>query len=319
MTTVTLLAAVLLTRDSWWSLLPLAVTLAVGLYVDYTMLPIWILLSALWLVWWWSQGHSIRQLITWVVASITAWLLFLPWLSNFYDVIAIFNDIHIFLRLHEMLGIPFFSPEQYLLILCAGGVLLVPAAWMLKQLQLRPYTRPWLAAMVITVFMVATLLFPLPRLYGLKRLVIQVWPLVILWAAWALDLFRANNRRWIRALVVVSLVASLVALLGVPKDDWRGAVQYVNGRASADDRAFLSPRWNILAVDYYDLAPPASIRRENLEQVSDEGIVWFIAERFPGEPIPSTPEEAFLDEQFELVEEVPYYRLEVRGYRNIGQ
>ena len=42
---------------------------------------------------------------------------------------------------------------------------------------------------------------------------------------------------------------------------------------------------------------------------------WIVAERFPGQAIPSSPNEAWLDAQLHLVERVPYYRLEVRHYR----
>ena len=112
MTAVMLLSAVLLTWESWWALPSLAATLAVGLYIDYTMLPIWSLISAIWIVAWWQRGHPWRPLLIWAAASLTAWLFFAPWLAEFYEFLGIFSTLHLFIRLNDTFGLPFLTPPN---------------------------------------------------------------------------------------------------------------------------------------------------------------------------------------------------------------
>ncbi len=52
------------------------------------------------------------------------------------------------------------------------------------------------------------------------------------------------------------------------------------------------------------------------EVAAQEGELWLVAERFHGRPIPSSPSEAWLDENMELMEAIPFYRLELRRYRD---
>ena len=315
MTAIMLLAAILLTWDSWWAIPPLTATFAIGLYMDYTMLPIWALLSALWLVSWWQQGRPWQRLLIWFSASLIAWLFFLPWLAKFYKVLEKFSTVHIFVRLNETLGLPFLTPGQYLLVMLLGLVILIPLLALLLALQRHEKTKFWLSAIVLAGFVLATLMMPIPRFYGIKRLLVQIWPLMILWAAWIVDQTGNWRRRITWSLLALSLVASLITLLAVRKDDWRGAVAYVNENASHTDVAWIDPVYNRMAVSYYDLNLPFETERTaSLEELSASDL-WLIAQRFPGQAIPSSPTEQLLDDNLELVELIAFYRLEVRHYR----
>ncbi len=319
MTAILLLSAVLLTWDNWWAIPPLTAALTVGLYLDYTMPPLWSLLSAVWVVVWWHKGHRVRPFLIWFTSSIAAWLLFLPWLADFYEVLETFSTVHLFIRLQESVGLPFLRPQQYLLVMIAGTLCLIPILAVLTGLQQRESSRTWIFATVLLGFTVATLLFPIPRLFGIKRILVQFWPLIIVWVVWILDQMDGWRRRLTTGLLAISLAASLITLIAIPKDDWRSAVNYINENSEGGEVALIDPAYNVAVTSYYDLDLPRKTLADASIYKPGEAGFWQIAERFPGQLIPSSPTEQMLDEQLELIEAVPFYRLEVRRYRAKAQ
>jgi hypothetical protein len=119
------------------------------------------------------------------------------------------------------------------------------------------------------------------------------------------------------AVLALSLVASLITVLAVPKDDWRGAIIYINEHATQDAVIYLDPHWYRLLGHYYGLEPQQISIREGLPETVPPGELWLVAERFPGQPIPSSTTESTLDESARLLEAVPFYRLEVRRYQKL--
>lgn len=314
MTAIMLLSAILLTWDSWWALLPLLITFVLGLYIDYTMFPIWSFLSAIWFVFWWQGGHPWRPFLIWFTASTLAWILFFPWLDNFYAVLESFSTVHIFERLNEVFGIPILTPHQYLFVMIIGGIILIPILTVLQALLRSEKIGYWVSAGVLCGFILATILFPVPRLYGFKRLLVLIWPLIILWVAWIVQQLDFQRQRVVVSLLAISFAMGLIALFAVPKDDWRGAVAYVNDNASENDVAWIDPLWNRLPVLYYDII--LDIKPGEPEPIQAlGGDIWFFAERIPGQKIPATPTEEYLDNNLELLQVIPFYRLEVRRYR----
>lgn len=314
MTTIMLLAAILLTWDSWWTIPPLTATFAAGLYIDYTMLPIWAVLSAIWIVSWWQHGRARRPFLIWFSASLIAWLLFLPWLANFYAAIETFSTVHIFIRLNETFDLPFLTPGQYLLVMLSGTMIMIPLLALLLTLQRRERSKHWLSIAVLVGFALATLLFSLPRLYGIKRILVQIWPLIILWVAWIVNQLGYQQRRVAWSLLALSLAMSLITLLAVPKDDWRGAVEHVNSSASLNDVAWIDPFFNRAPVSYYDLNLPIETERSGYLPEYNSGELWLFAQRLPGQSLPSSLTEQQLDDNMELIEAIPFYRLEIRRY-----
>jgi uncharacterized membrane protein len=314
MTTIMLLSAILLTWDSWWAFLPLTITFVLGLYIDYTMFPIWSFLSALWFVFWWQRGHPWRPFLIWLVSSTLAWMLFSPWFGNFFAVLESFSTVHIFERLNEVFGVPILTPRQYLILMIIGGITLIPILTILQALLCSEKLGNWVSAIVLCGFVLATVIFPVPRIYGIKRLLVLIWPLIILWVAWIVNQLNFQRQRVVVSLLAISFAMSLIALFGIPKDDWRGAVTYVNENASENDVAGIDPLWNGLPVSYYGLI--LDIKTGEIESIQELrlGDIWFFAERFPGQKVPATPTEQFLDNNLDLLEVKPFYRLEVRRY-----
>jgi hypothetical protein len=114
--------------------------------------------------------------------------------------------------------------------------------------------------------------------------------------------------------LVVSLAASLVTLVAVPKDDWRTAVAALNARADETAVVWIAPHWNQLAYRYYQpRIAPRSGDEAALHQAAGEDL-WLVAERFPSQTPPTSPSEAWLDRERRLVETIPLVRLELRRY-----
>jgi hypothetical protein len=109
-------------------------------------------------------------------------------------------------------------------------------------------------------------------------------------------------------------VATLI-LFFVPKDDWRGVVQYINQEAESGDLVWMDPVWNRFPYDYYQAEINVSLG--NVEavgaQLAAAETVWFIAERY-GQGT-RRESEIWLQENMELHHTVPFYRLELQAYR----
>jgi hypothetical protein len=288
------------------------------------LLPYWVALSAVWLVWWWGNGRSHKPFLIWLLATLAAWLLFQPWLPQFYAVLEIFYDIHIFEQLNLLFGIPILTTGQYLLLMVVAGVLMaafVAFGWRLLQ---RPRWRRVITVIVLAGFAAATLLIPIPRFYGIKRLIVAGWPFVILFVAWLLTMLSTRRRVIWGGLMGLSLAAGLTVLLFVPKDDWRALTAYLNQHADEVGQGvvWIAPPWDQIPYSYYKpLIPPQTPPCENetnkLQNVAETAVadIWLISERSPGTPIPASGCERWLDQNRELVETLPFYRLQLRRYR----
>ncbi|MGB3716250.1 MAG: glycosyltransferase family 39 protein [Candidatus Promineifilaceae bacterium] len=287
--------------------------LAAGLYFDYTIVPLWVILSSIWFVSWWKDGRPAPQLMTWFLASLLAWLIFMPLWPHLHLVASRMSDIFIFANLQDITGLPGFGvwlPVIALLLLAVGTAAF--AHWIPDILD-RPGIGQIVVISSVIVFILLTALIPIPRLYSVKRLVVTGWPFVILGLAWlTLSMFRKQKLVFF-GLVAFSLITSLITLLAVPKDDWRGAVALINQKAGADDVVWLYPFSGNLPYNYYE--PTVSPRFSfELLDAPPETNIWHIAERQPNRPIPGSEAEIWLDANRKLLEVIPLYRLEVRHY-----
>ena len=63
-----------------------------------------------------------------------------------------------------------------------------------------------------------------------------------------------------------------------------------------------------------NFSAPLETEKTALIDEQDPGSVWLFAHRLPGQGIPSSPSESYLDGRLDLLQEIPFYRLEVRRY-----
>lgn len=313
-TTFGLLFAVFLTINHWLALPGLLLALTAGLYVDLPMFPLALGLTALWFVQWWQGERSMRALVIVLGALAGAWILVQPIVRFYTFTFEELNRIFVFREIRTALGLPSFESWQYGLLLIAISVVVGLGAMVAQRILRRPDLRRWIAPVVLIGFALVTAATPIPRLYGIKRVVLVGWPYIILLVAWLLTIDWKRGRRIFAVLVSLSLVASIATLTLVAKDDWRGASAYIS-QSGSDDIVWVDPAWNRGAYAYY--VPSAQMRSGSLDRLQEVSHrdVWLVAERFPGLDVPSSPSEEWLDANMTLVGTQPFYRLEVRHYK----
>jgi hypothetical protein len=301
----------------WLAILPITAALTAGLYIDFPMIPLALGISALFIVYWRVNGRAKVPFSVWLISMILALLLYQPWWSRAATLFTLLNNIHFFSAIRQTLHLPPFTAVHYALLLITASVgltLMLGAAYKLLQItKIRRIVTP----LAVLLFIGLSIAFVWPRFYGLKRVLATGWPYVCLAVAWLVVAWEGNKGRrfmWAGSLAV-SLLATLLMLWAVPKDDWRGAVAYIEAQAQAEDIVWLDPSWNQTAYEYYQADTTAYWGDiETLAQVAQTDI-WLVAERFPSYETPSSESEAWLDEHLQLVAAIPFYRLEVRHYR----
>lgn len=313
-----LLLAVGLAWEHWLGVIPIFLGFGVGLYMDYLMIPLWAGLSAVWIVFWWKRGHRVLPFAGWLLGSIGGWFLYYP----FWEIVGrlleqSLSHIFIFAQLRQLLNLPQLTTVHFLAVLLVNVVVITIGSFLLLALLQRPRLRLIITLVALAGFLTVSLSMLVPRLYSVKRVLVTGWPFVVLFVTWLVSQLRARKALAWRVLLATTLMSTLWVVFGVPKDDWRSAVAYVAQSTDQDAVVWLDPRWNHYQYEYYQsrLATQSGSVEELSELAGTAGDIWIIAERFPGLPAPSSPSEAWLDQHWELVEAVPYYRLEVRHYR----
>ena len=308
-----LLIALGLADNSRWGGLMIFVGLAGGLYFDYTIIPLWVIVSGLWLQNWHQKGLGKRPFIIWFVSSLAGWLAFMPLWFHLGLVAGRLNSIFVIANIREQFNLPDLGGLLFILGVVGLGGVAVISGWLWWKMVKRPKICQILTVAVLAGFIILTLLAPIPRLYSIKRLVVTGWPLIIILVAMLLSWLRAGYQ-WVRtAIFAISLATACVSLWLVPKDDWRGVVDYVNQNSGATDVIWMATGAGRLPYNFYEpkLEPMAGL---NLLDEAPSVEIWHIAERQPGLPVPNGVIELWLDENRPLLEVVPFYRLEVRRY-----
>ncbi|MBK9051711.1 MAG: hypothetical protein IPL78_12595 [Chloroflexi bacterium] len=108
-----------------------------------------------------------------------------------------------------------------------------------------------------------------------------------------------------------SLAVTLLMLVLVPKDDWRGVVAYVNHAAAPGDLIWLASAADPLVYDYYRPEHPARIGSvaDLAAAAATTRTVWLISG-----PAPYPPLQAWLEQNSRLVAHVPFYRVDIWQY-----
>jgi uncharacterized membrane protein len=319
MALLVLLMVLGLTWGNWKGFVLYFAALSAAWYLSYLTLPLWLGLSVLWLAHWWQQGHRLPPLLLWLAASGAAWALYRPWWPHFQQWVDGALLRHwIAAAVGDRLGLEQLTLAHFLLPMAAAVLVLFIAGIILPRLLRSHRPRRLITALVLPAFAAFLWIVPVPRLYSLKRLLVTGWPLVILLAAWLVAHLSQRRRTVRRALFALSLAAALVTLVLVPRDDWRGATTYLDrNTGDAGVVVWVDPPWNTIPYNYYDPRHPVLTpnNRDLQEIAAGSNDIWLIAERFHGKPIPSSPSEAWLNDHWELVETVPFYRLSLRHYR----
>lgn len=241
------------------------VILAFGLYLDFPMVVLWGGLSGVWLMIWWQRGRDSRLFRRWLLISLGGWLLFLPglgWLMGFA------------LALSRYVPLP---PLLWLLGLLVGPLVVgMVAAAFWPHILKNNHLRQMMFGTILMLFVSLTLWVLWPRFYLLKRLVLLGWPYLVLLTVWVL--WRINRPQLIAGLWGFTLMIAMVMQFTIPKDDWRGAVAFLNDAAASGDIIWLASGADPLVYDYYEPAYPARVGSvtELQDAAAIDNRIWLI-------------------------------------------
>jgi 4-amino-4-deoxy-L-arabinose transferase-like glycosyltransferase len=290
--------------------------LAAGLVTNYTLIPLWVGLSAVWLVYWWQQGRKPLPLLFNIVAMGAAWWAFHPYYYHLDQLLRDLNTVTLFDRVQTTLGVPEASGGIYIVLLAGGGLILlligIAGRWLLRH----PRWRAILAPPILLGIIACLLVLAAPRLYTAKRILVTGWPYVVLMGAWLIDAYgqagqERVRRRWWQALAAVSALSLLITIL-TPKDDWRGLVAYVNQSLDSNSILKIDPHYNDQPYNYYEPVTPARDEQLN-ELAAQHEEIWLISERVGSATISQS--EQWLDRNWQLVGREQFHRIELRHYQ----
>lgn len=309
-----LLTAVGLVWDHWSGVLLAAIALTLGLYFDYTMVPLWIGMTGLWFVLLLQRSHKTRRVLVWLVAAAVAWGLYQFWLPQLLNMLERLNNVFIFNRMLSLTGLPAVAAHHYLIGMLVVGLAISGCTYVFSRWLQNPKFQKTVFPIFLLGYCVAVVLFTVPRFYTIKRILITGWVFIILFIGWII-VNSGHRKHWIwRGLLVLSLLSSVITLL-TPKDDWRSVASFFNHRSAPEMVIWVDPAWDRMAYEYY--APRYEARHgsvQDLAQLAKERDIWLIAERYFGQSVPSSESEVWLDANMVLVETISFYRLEVRHY-----
>ncbi len=270
-----ILLLVLTTTSStslWWALRDQRLSAWIS-YTSFTILALYthyfaffvILFQAVWVLSWFIQGKSTRNLWKWMVSMTISALCFLPWLptavnqAQFHTMtwiesptLAVLRDT--FLRL--LFGIAVLSLPDIILWIVLFGVVAV-LVWALRVSKpfdpqsVNPtfYAATWGLLPFIAISLVS-LIYPI---YQFKQYLITVTPFLLLYALVTKILSRSMRIVSLAIILLASSASLVYQQVDLSKDDWKGAAEYISSNAVEGDVLYGNPAAASLALEQYTL------------------------------------------------------------------
>jgi mannosyltransferase len=236
-----------------------AVLTAAAFYVHYS--AVWILLCQAVLVALEVSrtGMPFRRVSATAISLLLAGLAFLPWLSSpaagAFFARAFIGGLYPAQFLAQRLGI---RPELALSLILAALAFIAAALLLGAYVVLRNRHRlgalgdpSRFGAGVLILVLVTLAASVVPRAYSVKRFNLIPWTFGLLALAWVFP-WRLPIPRALRALLVLSLLLSVVNVTLIPKDEWRQAVQFVHAHQQPGDVTWLLSDYLRAPYLYYD-------------------------------------------------------------------
>jgi uncharacterized membrane protein len=262
--TVTIAAAKLFLRPKvgWWLLLVGAMTAA--LYVHYGAVLLALLQLLLFVALLAIDRTSWRRLLLWLAGLGVVGVTYIPWLQS--PAARAFLNLAVTSRdyIAPLLPQPFnltLNFDQLISIVIvasipAGAIGLALFYWLVKRIHARQYAQrwrdqKWLQLAAASLFVILLIISVTPRAYSIKRQLVMLWPYALLLFAWFWP-WRSRFHKLLVSMLTLSLIAALVNVVLIPKDQWREAASFIAEHRQANDLVLLTPPYTTIVFDYYD-------------------------------------------------------------------
>jgi 4-amino-4-deoxy-L-arabinose transferase-like glycosyltransferase len=310
-------------QERVWIVLGYVVVASAALLVDQTALLPLLLANLLWLLIWMRRKQrgaaGSWQLARWAGLQLITGLVFWLWWSQALFRSRVDGNVFYQLTMVQLVlqrsGLPIdLTNLRWAAIAAVLFVFAVSVLVLLLLVRSRRGERlTRLAALGLVLFFVLlTAGSAVPRLYTFKRLVISLWPYLMVLCAWAMH--RLQLKTWqISALVTFSLALCALNIFWAPKQPWRDIVSLVETELGPDDALWVD-ELAAPAFDYYanDTLEWSIWRASQLNAVAETGEAGRVVVVAAVDPYRSLLD--YLPESWQAVEEVDWHHASLRAY-----
>jgi hypothetical protein len=307
----------------WWLLYVLA--MVGSLYTHYVAFALFFVQAFLVLVMLLGKKLSTRVIVAWILAWAAVVITYLPWArtpaaSIFIDDLTGTRE-YIANRLLATLNLPF-KPILIAgivglsILLIVAAIVLSPRADRVRQLAKTLRANRIVQGVLLFSFFVLLIVSVYPRAYSLKRQLLIFLPLVLIFYAWFWPWAR-EKRTVLVSMILLSLLASLINIIAIPKNQWRETVAYLSANGQASDVVLLVPSYMDWPFDYYNQGEfqiadvrPDEAKAKIPELAATTGRIWLISnQRDIGDPKDAI--RSLLKQHGVMVDEVNYYNIQM--------
>ena len=209
--------------------------------------------------------------------------------------------------------------------LTASAIGLALFYWLARRIQARQSVQrwraqKWLQLAAAGLFLILLVVSVVPRGYTVKRQLVLLWPYGLLLFAWLWP-WQGRFHKLLLSMLALSLVAALINVALIPKEQWREATLFIAEHRQANDLVVLEPSYTIAPFDYYDQGRtpregfPAKADAAWLDAVLNHNDrIWLIeSQSVPGLSQPPQAQH-WLDAHGTLLDTLDFYRIHLRLY-----
>ena len=181
-------------------------------------------------------------------------------------------------------------------------------------------TRKWAHVFLMLGFLILLAASTIPRAYSVKKQLAILWPFVLLIFCWLWP-WRRPYQKLLTVLLILSLLASIINVYFIPKDQWRETANFILKQKQVGDVVLLLPSYMTYPFDYYSQGRitrhgihPSSDSSQLESLLDDYGRIWLIS-HLVDIADPEQKVKGWLDYHADRVEEKSFYRIQVSLYQ----
>jgi len=181
-------------------------------------------------------------------------------------------------------------------------------------------TRKWAHVFLMLGFLILLAASTIPRAYSFKKQLVILWPFVLFIFCWFWP-WRKPHQKLLTALLILSLLTSLINIYLIPKDQWREAAHFILKQRQVGDVVLLLPSYMTYPFDYYSQGRitrqgihPSSDSSQMESLLDDYGRIWLVTNQ-ANIVDPEKKVQSWLDQNTDLLEENYFYRIQVSLYQ----
>ncbi len=319
---IILAATKLFINMSWPNVALLILSMTAMLYLHYfsvLFIPLQLIVFTVLLA---ARRTKWQRLPIWFAAIILSVIAYLPWLrtpniDNFTSLLTGQNN-YISNLLSSRFGIEFQMSLMFIALVALIGLAIilpicfVAARWLFSQSGLR--TNRFLQIALVALFVISLVVFVVPRGYSLKRQFVVYWPFALIILAWFWP-WQVEFGRTITLLLILSLGATLINTIFIPKPRWREVNAQIISNQQSGDIVLLEPRYMTIPFNYYnrDATEQTGIAFASSELATtlpEHERIWFVTHATDYDA--AAQNEAWLMKNAQLIEEHQFYRLRLQ-------